>query len=477
MTRKTKKLDTNLNAGIVKESKHWVRGNEGTAVGEGEYNSPRISSEIPDCSMPMTFDSYSYCSLGCLYCFAYFFKSNNPVIKDVSLKAVNMNKMINALRGKPTDKKGRLMHEYFYKRKFLLHWGGLADPFCSFERKNKSGLRLIKTLGRLNYPTLFSFKGDTIFDESYVKTFQHYSKQKNFAFQVSIVTNSEKLSKMVEIGVPPTSKRIEAIKMLSDMGYYVILRLRPFIIGISDEGLDELLHRCLEAGIKGVSMEFFAMDMRANTGMKKRYDWMAKMIGVPNLMEYYKTLSPKERGGYMRLNRLVKEPYVKTVYKFCQDNELVCAISDPDFKELNTSGSCCGMPDNYPENRLLENWTTNQLTYHMKEARRLYHRKGEIAQLTFKGVYGEEPYLDEKAFGNDHVSVIGKCCAERVNLTQRIILQRHWNNLRSPASPRNYLHGKVMPLRDKDNDGNMIYRYNPTEYEARWKEEGIDLTR
>lgn len=219
------------------------------------------------------------------------------------------------------------------------------------------------------------------------------------------------------------------------------------------------------------------MDMRANTGMKKRYDWMAKMIGVPNLMEYYKTLSPKERGGYMRLNRLVKEPYVKTVYKFCQDNELVCAISDPDFKELNTSGSCCGMPDNYPENRLLENWTTNQLTYHMKEARRLYHRKGEIAQLTFKGVYGEEPYLDEKAFGNDHVSVIGKCCAERVNLTQRIILQRHWNNLRSPASPRNYLHGKVMPLRDKDNDGNMIYRYNPTEYEARWKEEGIDLTR
>lgn len=36
------------------------------------YGSPRWSNEIADCSMPMTFDTYSNCSFGCLYCFAQF---------------------------------------------------------------------------------------------------------------------------------------------------------------------------------------------------------------------------------------------------------------------------------------------------------------------------------------------------------------------------------------------------------------------
>lgn len=33
-------------------------------------NTPRITYEFPDCSMPMAFDTYSNCSFGCMYCFA-----------------------------------------------------------------------------------------------------------------------------------------------------------------------------------------------------------------------------------------------------------------------------------------------------------------------------------------------------------------------------------------------------------------------
>ena len=36
------------------------------------YGSPRWTNEIADCSMPMTFDTYSNCSFGCLYCFSQF---------------------------------------------------------------------------------------------------------------------------------------------------------------------------------------------------------------------------------------------------------------------------------------------------------------------------------------------------------------------------------------------------------------------
>ena len=465
-----------LNPEIVKEAHRWTVENNGTVCADHSYNSPRISSELPDCSMPMTFDSYNYCSMGCTYCFAYFFKSNNPGIKEIKLKSVNSERMIEALRGCPKTSRDKLLHKHFYSKKFLLHWGGLADPFDSFEKTNNIGLKLVEALGEANYPTLFSSKGSTILDRRYLYVLEKYSQQKNFAFQTSIITNSDKLSTAVEIGVPNTTYRLKVLKTLSDMGYWTILRLRPFIIGISDMELEDLLGRALEAGVRGVSMEFFAMDGRANVGMKSRYDWLSKIMGVKDLQAYFKALSPSERGGYMRLNRLVKEPYVKTVYKFCADNNLVCGISDPDFKELNTSGSCCAMPDNYPENRLLENWTRSQLTYHVKEARRIYHKTGQIKELLFHEVYADESYLDEIAFTNDHVGTVGICTADAKYLTLRIILQRHWNNLGSPPNPRNYLHGKVMPTRTDEN-GNLVYAYNPVEYEARWAREGIDLTR
>jgi hypothetical protein len=63
--------DVSSGGDIVEESLHFVRQNEGYVItdeNKGKYSSPRISSELMDCSMPMTFDSYSSCSLGCNYC-------------------------------------------------------------------------------------------------------------------------------------------------------------------------------------------------------------------------------------------------------------------------------------------------------------------------------------------------------------------------------------------------------------------------
>lgn len=467
---------------IRKESMAFVKDNKGLKLDTDNarsrgYISPRISSEFMDCSMPMTFDHYSHCSLGCTYCFAYMFKTNNPSFNE-KLHSINHKKMIAALKGKPMETRGRVLYEHFYKKRFLLHWGGLADPFCNFEKANKIGYELIQVLAKEAYPTLFSFKGSAIFRPEYRKLFGKYSKQKNFAFQISIVSPSDEMSRKVEIGVPVTSRRIEAIKMLSEMGYYTILRLRPFIIGISDEGLDELLDRCKEAGIKAVSLEFFAMESRSNPALMRRYKWIGELIGVgaENVMEYFKKLSPSERGGYMRLNRLVKEPYVKQIYKYCLDNDILFACSDPDYKELNMSGSCCGMPDKYPPNKELCNWTKNQLTYHLKELRRKYHETGHVYRLKFNKVFKPDidTYMTNLEFGRDHPKIADYTASQRTQCTYETFALEVWNNLRSPSNPANYFHGKLFPI-NIDADENYVYKYTPSEYEARWIKEGIDL--
>jgi DNA repair photolyase len=426
--------------------------------------------------MPMTFDQYSYCSLGCLYCFAYFFKSNNPVSKDKpTLSHVDTEGILNAIRGKPKGRHFTSLYEHFFKRKFLLHWGGLADPFCHFEKVNRKGLELIKGLGQENYPTLFSFKGDTIFD--YMNVFDKYSKQKNFAFQCSIITGDDMLAKQIEIGVPSPTKRLEALKHLSDMGYWTILRLRPFVIGVSDRGLDELLSKALKAGIKGVSIEYFACDGRANLGMKTRYDWISKVVGVKDMHTYFSKLSPRERGGYMRLNRDVKEESMWKIASFCRKHGLVLGVSDPDFKELNSTGSCCAMPDSHCDsgNPLLQNWTKNQLTYWLKEARRKHHVEGVASRLRFSEVYADESYLDsEDGISGCHVGVVGMPTPARKVWTYRMLLQEGWNNLRSPSNPRNYFHGKLMPV-GLDKHGDMEFEYKEHPYEKRWINNGFNF--
>lgn len=413
-------------------------------------------------------------------CFAYFFKSNNPGSrgKPMPLKSANINNLIHAVQGNPKTKRDRAMYEHFYKRRFLLHWGGLGDPFCGFEYKNKEGMKLIQVLGECNYPTLFSFKGPTIMHKDYIKLFEKYAGQGNFAFQGSIITNSDELSRRIEVGVPPTSMRLEAVKRLSEMGYWTILRLRPFVMGVSDQGLEELLYRAKEAGVNGLSTEWYAMDSRATPEAKRRYKWLAELMGVRNLHQYFSKLSPSERGGYMRLNRKVKEESMKIMYKFCSENDVVCAVSDPDYKELNTSGSCCGMPDHFPKNPRLENWTKNQLTYHLKEMRRKYHTTGESALLHFDDVYREETYFDDPGIMEmgGAIGLVGLPTGVRKTMTHKILLRQHWNNLGSPSNPRNYLHGKLMPI-GVDTNGSFIYQYTPKPYEARWASEGIDMTR
>lgn len=54
--------------------------------------------EIPDCSMPMTFDTYSKCAYNCLYCFAFFQKSH-------TLKGYNSRKNAGQIEIRSVDPK------------------------------------------------------------------------------------------------------------------------------------------------------------------------------------------------------------------------------------------------------------------------------------------------------------------------------------------------------------------------------------
>ena len=435
------------------------------------YGSPRISSEFKDCALPLTFDQYNHCSFGCKYCFGVQFKECNPAYKGgIVIKPVNHIRLSKIILGKEPNNP---YYQNFFKNRFIFHWGGLNEPFCHIEKKYKVGLEIMKTLSSVKYPTLFSTKGLSMFldNNEYMDIFQKGSESNHFAFQFSIITNSDETSKKIEPNTPVTSERLKAMKAMSDLGYWTILRLRPFIIGITDINLEDLLQHAKDNGAKAVSTEFFAIDKRVAPMLSKQFNAISDIIGF-NILDYYTSLSPHERGGYGRLNRDVKEPFMKRLYKKCKEIDLEVNISDPDFKELNDSGCCCGLPEEYELNTELASWSKGQLTYQLKELRKKYWLTGN-AELKFEDIdklvinkwYEEPKYLkDSIKYWNTDFAKVG------VGHKSEFI--HSWNNLRSPDNPYNYFMGVLKPS-SVDKNGMLIYKYNPQSYEKRWKLEGL----
>ena len=100
------------------------------------YQSPRWSAEIADCLMPMTFDSYSNCSFGCLYCFSQYQRGVGKVKESYLAKEV---KSVNVERIKKMflepDKHAGQFAEYIKQRR-VMQWGGLSDQFDGYEKKS-----------------------------------------------------------------------------------------------------------------------------------------------------------------------------------------------------------------------------------------------------------------------------------------------------------------------------------------------------
>jgi len=443
------------------------------------YNSPRISSEFCDCSLPLTFDFYNQCGFGCIYCFSSQFSKTNPAVKgNTELGAVNVKKLIDIMSGKYPDNP---YYQNFYKHRFILHIGGLTEPFCTVEAQVGRCYELLEYLAAEKYPTVFSSKGYGLFlnnkkFKKYHKLFADSAKNKNFMFAHSIIVDSDKTANRIEPNTPSTSQRLTSMKTLSDMGYWNILRLRPFIIGISDVGLESLIERSAEAGAKAISTEFFALDARCANLLEAEINDIGNIAGF-DVKDYLKKLSPTERGGYMRGNRDMKEFYVKRMYKTCLEHNIQFNISDPDFKELNASDSCCGIPDEYPENPEMCNYNRGQLTGHLRRLRKRYWASnGKDKYLTWDMVKKDiaNNWMSDPRYYSDSIKCWQVDYSIKTGHEQE--MKDTWNNLRSSANPYNYFHGIIKPI-GIDKHNMLIYEYKPHPYEWRWINDGIDLSK
>ena len=418
-----------------------------------DYASPRWSNEILDCSMPMSMDTYSKCAYNCLYCFAFFQKEHN--VKGYSVgkgpihvRSVDPAKVIklfeDAFSNNPdASKTSRQFFPYIRARR-IMQWGGLADEFDEWERRFGVTLELLKYFDKIDYPLSFSTKATWwTQDERYMSLFRKHTH--NWHVKISIITPDDAKAKKMEMGVPSSTERLAAIKRLADIGIHVTLRLRPFIIGVS-EGWRDLMKRAKEAGADSVTTEFFCMESRADEKLKARYAAMSKIAGF-DLYKFY--MKNSRQNGYKRLNRGIKAPIIYKMREYAHSLGLRFHVSDAFCRECNDACNCCGVP---PE------WGVSQ-TGNIGEAIIVAREKGRV---TYSEVYKDVkkllglPWRYAANFNTGG----SRARATLYDSTMEQFIHNNWNAVKKATSPAKGYGGILLPD-GLDEHGDVIYKYNP----------------
>lgn len=409
------------------------------------YGSPRWSNEIADCSMPMTFDTYSNCSFGCLYCFSQFQRGlgkakDNYLHKNV--KYVNVEKLKQMFTD--PDKYGGQFKEYIKHRK-VMQWGGLSDQFDGFERKYGKTLELLKFFKDIDYPLCFSTKATWFTkDERYMDLIRG---QKNWNFKFSIITLDEAKAHVIEKGVPTPKERLEAIGRIAeaDAGG-ATLRLRPFIIGISTPTYLDLIREAARKGADAMSTEFMCVEQRSPT-LREYMPKFNELCGF-DFMEFYKKYSVST--GYLRLNRKIKKPFVEKMKALADELGMRFYVSDAHFKELCNNGSCCGLPPTW-------NYSRGQWCEALQIA-----KNNADGLVYWKDVCKDiDELISDFNFGNaiNFNTNNSEKRAKFWGMSMAEYMRWLWNNPQAGQSPYTLFEGILIPA-GKDDNGNIIYKYN-----------------
>lgn len=220
------------------------------------------------------------------------------------------------------------------------------------------------------------------------------------------------------------------------------LRLRPFIIGVTSKTYKELIRESAKAGATAMTTEFFCLERRSVNTAKEHYKVISDYIGH-DIVDFYAKHS--KGAGYLRLNRKVKEPYVKEMRRIAHECGMRFYVSDAHFKETSDGTCCCGLSDD---------WNISRCQF--AEALQKCKNSGEVRFSDLE----ECNFLDfpwYKAEGFNTVSTELK--AKFQGMTMHDYLRYLWNNPKKGQSPYKMFEGVMKPVA-YDSDDNLVYKWN-----------------
>ncbi len=186
----------------------------------------------PLCSCPpkLSLNPYTGCPHGCLYCYA---SSYIPRFQECRPKADLLKRLEREVKSVPPGT--------------LVAMSNSSDPYPILERElliSRGCLQILKERGLWVQVVT---KSDMI-----VRDIDLLAEM-DAAVAVSITTMKDAVSRRLEPGAPQPSRRLEAVRRLTDGGVPVSVRIDPLIPGINDSEIEDLVLAARSTGAEHIT--------------------------------------------------------------------------------------------------------------------------------------------------------------------------------------------------------------------------------
>jgi len=417
------------------------------------FDGIRLTADGFDCALPLTFDSHSVCSFGCLYCFAPNLITHRAA-SQAPIGQTSLQKIEQIFAG--TGGKSAALYRKALKYDNLkngypcpVQVGGLCDPLDNIERNQGWFLKFVELAKKYNQPVRISTKGNLFLEQEYLDAIA--DRPELFWITYSIISIDDDIIKQVDKRAPVASDRLQSMQNLTDIGVKTGLRFRPMIPGISDatknypNAYADLINAAADAGATSLSYEVAFLPGAMTPDLHARWEEIEHIADKP-LMKIYESFGKKQSCN--RPSHAWTEEIMHAVYRVGKSRGLQIGVSDPVWKQLNECGCCCGITEDDP---VFGNWQTESATNQLLIAKRdgKFLRASDIVPA-----WAREAKAD--LMTNPGTGPLVQFKRRHEMWSDK--LEELWENPAKERSPLQYFQGALMPVK-RDAEGNLVYKY------------------
>ena len=231
------------------------------------------NSKLCTCSFKLSLNPYTGCEHSCVYCYASSYIPNFFRCRPKKNLISRLKKEVKNLRGE------------------LISISNSSDPYPSIEEKLLLTRRCLEILSHSDCKLQIITKSSLVVRDSDIL------RKMKAMVSLTITTIDDEISKKLEPKAPPSSERIEAVKILIKKEIPVSVRIDPIIPFLNEEQ-KELIKILAEIGVKHVT---------ASTYKVKQDNWQRFSLTFPHIAEKLKKLYFKKGEKFGRSLYLPKD--------------------------------------------------------------------------------------------------------------------------------------------------------------------------
>lgn len=192
---------------------------------------------------------YKGCCHGCIYC-----DSRSDCYHIESFDTVRGKENVLYILEQELSKK---------REKGVVGIGAMSDTYNPLEKEYEQTRGALKLISKYGFGVSIDTKSDLILRD--IDLLKEINSKHNVIIKFTITTPRDELSKIIEPNVCVSSKRLQAIKTLSDNGIFVGIMINPVLPFITDkkEDIKELVRLASEYGAKFIHT-YMGMTLRKN---------------------------------------------------------------------------------------------------------------------------------------------------------------------------------------------------------------------